>query len=72
MISEAFTPNDEYENLVNAHMEIAAECIPAKLRPKHRVPWETLAVRKKRDNIKTAKGTQLMPTLRNLRQHKEN
>ena len=32
----------------------AAECIPTKLRAKHRVPWENIAVRKKRDNVKTA------------------
>ena len=32
------TPNDEYENFVNAHIEVAAECIPTKLRAKHRVP----------------------------------
>ena len=31
---ETLTPNDEYENLVNAHMEAAAECIPSKLRVK--------------------------------------
>ena len=35
-------------------MEAAEKCIPTKLRTKHRVPWETLAVRKKRDNVKTA------------------
>ena len=34
-VSEAFTSNDEYENFVNAHIEVAAECIPAKLRAKH-------------------------------------
>ena len=27
-ISETLTPNDEYENFINAHMEAAAECIP--------------------------------------------
>ena len=31
-ISETLTLNDEYENFVNAHMEVAAECIPTKLR----------------------------------------
>ena len=41
-ISEALTPNEEYYNFVNAHMEAAAECIPTKLRAKYRVPWETL------------------------------
>ena len=45
-ISGTFTPNDEYETFVNAHMEAAAECIPSKLRAKHRVPRETLAVKK--------------------------
>ena len=33
-ISKALTPNDEYENFVNAHMEEAAECIATKLRDK--------------------------------------
>ena len=43
-ISEKPTPNDEYENFVNAHLEAAAECIPTKQRAKPRVLWETLAV----------------------------
>ena len=29
-ISETHTPNDEYENFINAHIEAAAECIPTK------------------------------------------
>ena len=45
-ISEKLTPKDEYKNFVNAHMEAAAECIPTKLRAKHWVPSETLAVKK--------------------------
>ena len=45
-ISEIPTPNDEYENFVNAHLEAAAECIPTKQRAKPRVPGQTLAVRK--------------------------
>ena len=53
-ISETLTPNDEYENFVNAHIEATAEYIPTKQRAKPRVPWETLAVRKKRVDIKTA------------------
>ena len=53
-ISETVTPNDEYENFVNAHMEAAAECIPTKLRAKHRVSLETLAVKKKCDDMKAA------------------
>ena len=43
--TEKSTPNDEYENFVNAHLEAAAKCIPTKLRTKYRVLWETLAVR---------------------------
>ena len=34
-ISEALTLNGEYENFVSAHMKVAAECIPTKLREKH-------------------------------------
>ena len=48
------TPNDEYENFVNAHLEAAAKCIPTKPRTKYRVPWETVAVREKRALVKTA------------------
>ena len=33
---------------------MAAECISTKLRAKHKVPWETLAVKKKCDNMQTA------------------
>ena len=53
-ISETSTLNDEYDNFANAHLEAAAECIPTKQRAKPKVPWETLAVRKKRANVKTA------------------
>ena len=45
-ISETLTPNDNYENFINAHMEAAAESIPTKLKAKLRAPWETLAVKK--------------------------
>ena len=48
--TEKSTPNDEYENFVNAHFEAAAKYIPTKLKTKYRVPWETLAVREKRAN----------------------
>ena len=51
---EKFTPNDEYEIFVNAHLEAAANCILIKPRTKYRVPWETLAVREKCANVKTA------------------
>ena len=53
-ISETPTPNDEYNSFVNAHLEASAECITTKQRAKPRVPWETLAVRKKRADVKTA------------------
>ena len=53
-ISAPSTPNDEYENFVNAHLEAAAKCIPTKHKTKYRVPWETLAVREKRALVKTA------------------
>ena len=74
-ISETITPNEEYEKFNNALMKVAAECIPTKLRAKHRVPWETLAAKKKCDDITAfyaIKENQLMPTLRNLRRHKIN
>ena len=48
------TPNDEYENFVNAHLKAAAKCIPTKLKTKYRVPWETLAVREKRALVKNS------------------
>ena len=49
-ILETLTLNDEYENFVNANLEAAVKCIPTK----QRVPWETLAVRKKHADEKTA------------------
>ena len=52
--TETCTPNDEYENFVNAHLEAAAKYIPIKHRTKSRVPWETLTVREKHANEKTA------------------
>ena len=52
--TEKSTPNDEYENFVDAHLEAASKCIPTKPRTKYRVPWETLAVREKRALMKTA------------------
>ena len=52
--TEKGTPNDEYENFVNAHLKAAAKCIPIKPRTKYRVPWGTLTVREKRAHVKTA------------------
>ena len=44
-LSETHTPNDEYENFVNAQIEAATECIPTKLRATYRVLLESLTVR---------------------------
>ncbi len=67
--TEIRTPNDEYENFVNAHLEVAAKCIPTKHRTKYRVPQETLAVREKRAHVKTAsKSYQKNPTNTNARE----
>ena len=52
--TEKGTPNDEYENFVNAHLVAAAKCIPTKPKTKYRVPWKTLAVREKHAHVKTA------------------
>ena len=52
--TEKSTPNGEYENFVNAHLEAAAKCIPTKLKTKYRVPWETLAVKEKCALVKIA------------------
>ena len=54
MRRQEHTLNDEYENFVNAHLEVAAKYIPTKQRNKSRVPWETLAVREKCADVKTA------------------
>ena len=51
---EKGTPNEEYENFVEAHLEAVSKCIPTKPRTKYRVPWETLAVREKCALMKTA------------------
>ena len=69
--TEKSTPNDEYENFVNAHLEAAAKCIPTKLKTKYRVPWETLAVREKRALVRTAsKNYRKNPTNTNARKLK--
>ena len=52
--TEKRTPNDEYENFVNAHLEAIVKCILAKSRTKSRVPLETLVVREEHANLKTA------------------
>ena len=50
-ILKTLIPHDEYKNIIK---EAAAECTTMKLRAKHNVPWETLDVKKKRDDVKTA------------------
>ena len=52
--TEIHAPNDEYENFVKTHREVAVKYIPTKLRTKSRVPWETLEVKEKRADVKTA------------------
>ena len=69
--TEKSTPNDEYENFINAHLEAAAKRIPTKLKTKYRVPWETLAVREKQALVKTAsKNYRKNPTNTNARKLK--
>ena len=66
--TEKGTPNDEYENFVDAHLEVAAKYIPTKPRTKYRIPWEMLAVREKRGHVKTAsKSYRKNPTNTNAR-----
>ena len=38
--SERLTLNDEYENFITTHIEVAAECILIKPRAKSRVQFE--------------------------------
>ena len=52
--TEIYTPNDDYENFINAHLEAATKYIPTKLRTKSRVPWKTLTIREKRADVKIA------------------
>ena len=59
-------------------MEAATECIPTKPRAKRRIPWESLVVMKKRDNIlnkkiiANANAQKLKKALRELRHTKKN
>ena len=66
--TEKVTPNDEYENFIEAHLEAASKCIPTKPRTKYRVHWETSEVREKRALVKTAsKSYRKNPTNTNAR-----
>ena len=66
--TEKGTPNDEYENFVEAHLEAASKSISTKPRTKYRVPWKTLAVREKRALVKTSsKSYRKNPTNTNAR-----
>ena len=51
-ISKRHTLNDEYENILNAHIEAATECIPIKPKAKWKVPRWLPEVRNKQDNFK--------------------
>ena len=69
--TEKGTPNDKYENFVNAHLEAAVKGIPTKPRTKYRVPWETLEVREKHAHVKTAsRSYRKNPTNTNARKLK--
>ena len=54
---------------VNARIKATAECIPTKLRGKLRVPWETLAVKKKRAHMKTNINAQKLNKVQNELTH---
>ena len=70
--TEKGTPNDEYENFVDAHPEASSKCIPIKPRTKYRVPWKTVAVREKRALVKTtSKSYRKNPTITNARKLKK-
>ena len=53
-ISETPTANNEYVTFVNAHLEATSEFVPTQQRVKPRVPWKTLAGRKKRADVNIA------------------
>ena len=66
--TEKGTPNDEYENFVDAHLVSASKFIPTKPRTKYSIPWETLAVKEKCALVKTAsKSYRKNPTNTNAR-----
>ena len=52
-------------------MEATVECIPTKLRAKHRVPWETFTIKKKHDDVKTAPQCNRNPTNANAQKLKK-
>ena len=64
------------QEISDAHIEVKAECVPTKLRAKHRILRKILAVKKIETMWKAYPyaiwETQLIPTLRNLKTNKEN
>ena len=57
----------ELRNRFETLQKAAEKCIPTKPRTKHRVPWETLAVREKCAHVKTAsKSHRKNPTSTNV------
>ena len=70
--TEKGTPNDEYENFVDANLEAASKWIPTIPRTKYRVPWEMVAVREKPALAKTAsKSYRKNSTITNARKLKK-
>ena len=61
--TETHTPNDEYENFMNAHLEVAWNTYQLNKELNLESHWETLAVREKHEDMKTAsKGNRKNPT----------
>ena len=49
---QRYTPVGEFENFFTVFIKAAAKSLQTKLMAKKRVPWELLAVRELRDNLK--------------------
>ena len=60
--TEKSTPNDEYENFVNAHLKAAAKCIPTKLKTKYRVLGKLSGERKTCTSETSSKNYRKNPT----------
>ena len=66
---EIHTTDNEYEDFVTTHIEDAAEYIPIKLKPKCKVKWESIAIRKKRDVTIHRRPTPTISTIQNTHGH---
>ena len=69
--SERHTLNEEYENVVTAHLEPAAEFILTKSRAKCRVLWNWIVVREKWGNINKTSFLKRNPTDANVQNLKK-